>query len=364
MTSTWSDCRIYKGTIGIMSTRETNKLDALVGILHADLRRIFADRLLLSPAMPMISNMKWLGISLDDYECTIPKQELESGTDADTTIDGADSITTPNFDRPEEGSEKDSPLYSKPEEAHDKESVIPVEDSSLNSKTFGVVSGITVFVFLSVFFLAKERRRISYIFRPKRRRILWDEFFETPEYVGTGDPPTSYHFGRYHYLLHGHQYLSTQCESCVETLRQNLFESCSASSSAESTSASEAPMFYSESIFRHDGHASVTFGSPDVADRKCERTDDDNEVTLTSRIHHLENSWNKRARRQRSQLFKQSRYVDLADESDPVDAEEFSLVSLTTSEDTGSCVHQSTSMNTGQVEEVLFERRHSPRHII
>lgn len=41
-------------------------------------------------------------------------------------------------------------------------------------------------------------------------------------YVGTGDPPGSFHEGLYHYMRDGTRYLSTRCDECYET-RKNSF---------------------------------------------------------------------------------------------------------------------------------------------
>jgi hypothetical protein len=40
--------------------------------------------------------------------------------------------------------------------------------------------------------------------------------------VGTGDAPSSFHEGLYHYMRDGTRYLSTRCETCLET-RMNGF---------------------------------------------------------------------------------------------------------------------------------------------
>lgn len=40
--------------------------------------------------------------------------------------------------------------------------------------------------------------------------------------VGTGDHPTSFHEGMYHYTRKGQRYLSTRCEECYETWKNGF----------------------------------------------------------------------------------------------------------------------------------------------
>ena len=58
----------------------------------------------------------------------------------------------------------------------------------------------------------------------KNKRTVATARSLTPEWmmIGTGDAPTSFHEGLYHYTRDGTRYLSTRCEHCYET-RRNMF---------------------------------------------------------------------------------------------------------------------------------------------
>jgi hypothetical protein len=57
--------------------------------------------------------------------------------------------------------------------------------------------------------------------------------------VGTGDPPGSFHDGLYHYMRHGQRYLSTRCEKCLETKRNNINAMDTVDSNTPNTLTSE-----------------------------------------------------------------------------------------------------------------------------
>ena len=46
---------------------------------------------------------------------------------------------------------------------------------------------------------------------------------ETRRIAGTGDPPSSFHEGLYHYMGDGTRYLSTNCSDCLETRRNSFY---------------------------------------------------------------------------------------------------------------------------------------------
>jgi len=70
---------------------------------------------------------------------------------------------------------------------------------------------------------------LAFVVARKKRETMTESAYATmmnSDYVlvGTGDPPGSFHEGLYHYMHRGKtRYLSTRCESCLETRRNSFY---------------------------------------------------------------------------------------------------------------------------------------------
>jgi hypothetical protein len=83
----------------------------------------------------------------------------------------------------------------------------------------GLIAGVTiplvVGLIAAALFMQKKRGTMTAV---GYRDMMTSEFV----LVGTGDHPSSFHEGLYHYMRDGTRYLSTRCEGCLET-RKNSF---------------------------------------------------------------------------------------------------------------------------------------------
>jgi hypothetical protein len=84
----------------------------------------------------------------------------------------------------------------------------------------GLIIGVTIPLLVGLIAAA--------LFMQKKRGTMTEDGYRdammTSEFVlvGTGDHPSSFHEGLYHYMRDGTRYLSTRCEGCLET-RKNSF---------------------------------------------------------------------------------------------------------------------------------------------
>jgi hypothetical protein len=84
----------------------------------------------------------------------------------------------------------------------------------------GLIIGVTIPILVGLIAAA--------LFMQKKRGTMTEDGYRdammTSEFVlvGTGDHPSSFHEGLYHYMRDGTRYLSTRCEGCLET-RKNSF---------------------------------------------------------------------------------------------------------------------------------------------
>lgn len=232
------------------------------------MKRILDDGRLLSCSASSIDNIEWLGSSLESFDCILPESTTEQDPDKEEQDNSEETNAEPigvptekphNFSKeiPEDESPMDrSGILERPSEGgnllpevgaqSDNKSLTDQNslpgsgggakpaslgatyptDTDLRSRSqaFLVASGSIILAGLGIFFLVNEQRQILVLFKPKRRELMpSNDLFGMPTHVGTGDPPSSNHYGKYHGTLLGTRYLSTQCETCLETLQQGLF---------------------------------------------------------------------------------------------------------------------------------------------
>jgi hypothetical protein len=89
------------------------------------------------------------------------------------------------------------------------------DDDSGLALIVGVTVPLVVGLILAALFMQRKREVMT---EDGYRDMMNSEFV----LVGTGDPPSSFHEGLYHYMRDGTRYLSTRCEGCLET-RKNSF---------------------------------------------------------------------------------------------------------------------------------------------
>jgi hypothetical protein len=88
-----------------------------------------------------------------------------------------------------------------------------------NDDSVGLIAGVTIPLLVGLIAAA--------LFMQKKRGVVTEAGYNdmmTSDFVliGTGDHPSSFHEGLYHYMRDGTRYLSTRCEGCLET-RKNSF---------------------------------------------------------------------------------------------------------------------------------------------
>lgn len=184
-------CSVYKGKLDVSTVQEAVDVESLFDLLRSDIKKIFDQNLLLGNALPHLKTVRWIGKLLGDDGCPAP----ESGQGA---IPGREKI------------------------GQSESEILEDQRSGYGGQAVMVAGACTFVVGMIAYMLLKKRRRLSVLFRPKRHVMLWDDYW-TYDYVGTGDPPGSYHFGQYHYFRTGFRYLSTRCDSCRNTLQSDVF---------------------------------------------------------------------------------------------------------------------------------------------
>ena len=110
--------------------------------------------------------------------------------------------------------------------------VCNTDDREANRTTVPLAYAVTVpLLILLAFALLVQRNREQREVMTSRQMLALDAAYaiengdENPVYVGTGDPPRSFHEGMYHYTRHGARYLSTNCPDCAETRRSGFHTS-------------------------------------------------------------------------------------------------------------------------------------------
>lgn len=92
-------------------------------------------------------------------------------------------------------------------------------DQAEDDDSVGLIAGVTIPLLVGLIaaalFMQKKRGTMTEV---GYRDMMTSEFV----LVGTGDHPSSFHEGLYHYMRDGTRYLSTRCEGCLET-RKNSF---------------------------------------------------------------------------------------------------------------------------------------------
>ena len=73
-------------------------------------------------------------------------------------------------------------------------------------------------VLASLLFLGKKRVKRRLVTKNQFAWAMYDDVM-----IGTGDHPSSFHEGMYHYSQYGIRYLSTNCKTCIETKRNGFF---------------------------------------------------------------------------------------------------------------------------------------------
>jgi hypothetical protein len=92
-------------------------------------------------------------------------------------------------------------------------------DEVEDDDSVGLIIGVTIPLIVGLI--------VAALFMQKKRGTMTEAGYSdmmTSDFVliGTGDHPSSFHEGLYHYMRDGTRYLSTRCEGCLET-RKNSF---------------------------------------------------------------------------------------------------------------------------------------------
>lgn len=152
-----------------------------------------------------------------------PSEALDS--DGDGVADNADAFPRDPFewqdtDRDGVGDNGDAYPYDGTKTQDNRNGTEPIavineeeDDDSSVPLIFAFGLPLIVVLFLAGFFADKKKKAVVASALNNLRNS---------QFVGTGDPPKSYHEGLYHHLQNGARYLSTRCEQCRET-RKNSF---------------------------------------------------------------------------------------------------------------------------------------------
>jgi hypothetical protein len=232
------ECQIYQGTLAIYTSQQLLGDDDAIQLVeiirNQHVRRILDEGLLLTPNVDA-TLLQWIDESfLLDNDCIVLEDEVDGQGELDfkegTNREGVPIQTSGTTISSKNNNGNDFVPVTSPKQQSEEN-----HNSGGAGQRFLVASGSMLLAGLGVFLLVHERRRLSVLFRPKRDNVLWNDFFYgiPPTFIGTGDPPSSYHYGQYHCMLTGGvRYLSTQCESCLETLQRVRLTNSSSSGGA------------------------------------------------------------------------------------------------------------------------------------
>lgn len=93
-----------------------------------------------------------------------------------------------------------------------------------SDRSWGLFLGLGIPMVMFVLLAAYLAKRRSSIASSEVGHVELDEMKDSMFFLaGTGDHPNSFHEGLYHYTESGQQYLSTQCEDCINTRRDYFY---------------------------------------------------------------------------------------------------------------------------------------------
>mmetsp|Transcript_31044 Transcript_31044/g.75017 ORF Transcript_31044/g.75017 Transcript_31044/m.75017 type:complete len:507 (-) Transcript_31044:297-1817(-) len=154
--------------------------------------------------------------------------------------------------------------------------VCNTDDRGADRATVPLAYAVTVpLLILLAFALLVQRNREQRDVMTPRQMLALDAAYaiengdENPVYVGTGDPPRSFHEGMYHYTRHGARYLSTNCPDCAETRRSGFhtssnLETISEEGHNEQDGYDDMSLVYTNtSEYSASGHRMKAIGSGD-----------------------------------------------------------------------------------------------------
>jgi hypothetical protein len=205
------DCTVVKGMMRILHHKVDN-VDYVIASLRDYIEAAMEDTALFTgEETPNVVFLSYLGDASDeaindggDGVISLWDGDL-SGFDTDTDTDAAGNTTEDKDTFVDGGNITGGLVYVVGEE----------DDSGGVALIVGVTVPLVVGLILAALFMQRKREVMT---EDGYRDMMNSEFV----LVGTGDPPSSFHEGLYHYMRDGTRYLSTRCEGCLET-RKNSF---------------------------------------------------------------------------------------------------------------------------------------------
>jgi hypothetical protein len=177
------NCTVVKGMMRILA-HEVDNVDYLIASLRDHIEASMFDTAAFNgPETPNVVFMTYLGDNSDEalYEASAAPSSSPSSSSSPT------AAPTPE--------------------------VVPTDNSV--ALIIGMTIPLVVGLIVAALFIQKKRGTMTEV---GYRDMMNSDFV----LVGTGDHPTSFHEGLYHYMRDGTRYLSTRCEGCLET-RKNSF---------------------------------------------------------------------------------------------------------------------------------------------